>query len=122
VPYLTADAHLVEQWRRELGSLDGYKVGVVWQGDLKFAFDANRSVSLAAFAPLAAIPGVRLFSLQVVAGAEQVRHAAFPITDLGSRFDPRCFSDAAATMTSLDLVISVDSAPAHLAGALGAPV
>src|SRR5439155_14887436 len=68
------------------------------------------------------LSGVRLFSLQVGPGAEQIEHANFPITNLGSSFDPTCFRDAAAAMLALDLVMSVDSAPAHLAGALGVPI
>jgi hypothetical protein len=122
VPYLRAEPELVQHWRRELDSVPGHKVGIVWQGNRDFQYDRDRSVELAHFEPLARLPGVRLFSLQVGPGAQQVEQAGFPIVDLGSRFDAACFSDAAAAMTAMDLVITVDSAPAHLAGALGVPV
>jgi ADP-heptose:LPS heptosyltransferase len=67
---------------------------------------------------------VHLCSLQVGPGADQIRDVgdAFPVTDLAGHFDSRSFRDAAAVVTLLDLVITVDSAMAHLAGALGVPV
>jgi FkbM family methyltransferase len=133
VPYLFADPQVVERWRRELDSLAGdptfsgdesegkgsLKIGIAWQGSPKHPHDRKRSIPLHAFAPLARVPGVQLFGLQVGPGAEQVRDAAFAVTDLGSRFDPASIMDAAAAAMSLDLIISVDSAIAHLAGALG---
>jgi Tfp pilus assembly protein PilF len=135
VPYLAADAQLVEHWRRELdlcstpspsgeGSRirEAFKIGIAWQGNPKHKQDRQRSVSLARFEILARLPGVQLFSLQVGPGVEQLRDQAFPVTDLGSRFDSASFQDVAAVMTILDLVICVDSALAHLAGALGVPV
>ena len=76
------------------------------------------------FAPLAAIPGVRLFSLQKGFGAEQLAAAPFPVEDLGAALDTAggAFTDTAAAMAALDLVIVSDSAVAHVAGALGRPV
>jgi tetratricopeptide (TPR) repeat protein len=64
VPYLSADAELAERWRRELAAVRGFKVGVVWQGSMKNGADGRRSFPLASLAPLAAVPGVELFSLQ----------------------------------------------------------
>src|SRR5262249_1944668 len=55
-------------------------------------------------------------------GVEQLAHSPFPITDLGCRFDPTSLADLAAVLMNLDLLISVDTAPVHLAGALGVPV
>ena len=74
-------------------------------------------------APLAEIPGVRLISLQVGYGRDQIPalEGRFPIVELPSR-RPRDFLDTAAIMTQLDLVIAPDSAVAHLAGGLGVPV
>jgi hypothetical protein len=78
------------------------------------------------FAPLAEVPGVRLVSLQKGPGTEQLAGVAgrWPLTDLGARLDEAAgpFMDTAAVMQSLDLVVTVDSALAHLAGALGVPV
>ena len=84
--------------------------------------DRFRSMRLADLAPLAEIPGVSLFSLQKGPGCEQLDNLppAFPLVDLGRTVDDFC--DLAARMSNLDLLISIDSAPVHLAGALGLPV
>ncbi len=89
-----------------------------------FPQDCHRSMPLRHFAPLAAIPGVRLFSLQKGFGAEQLAAAPFPVEDLGAALDAAggAFTDTAAAMMALDLVIVSDSAVAHVAGALGRPV
>jgi FkbM family methyltransferase len=133
VPYLRADPQRVEHWRREIDALPPFKrvkgrrvfkVGIAWQGSPKHPHDRKRSIPLRYFAPLAKLPGVRLVSLQVGPGAEQLRDLAgeLPVTDLGSRFDTASIMDAAAAVTTLDLIITVDSAIAHLAGALAVPV
>ena len=122
VPYLSADVDLVEQWREQVAGLDGFKVGLVWQGNANFLPGLRRSLSLAACEPLANLPGVRLISLQKGSGREQVAAVAFAdrILDLSSRLDEESgpFMDTAAIMTQLDLVITCDTAAAHLAGAL----
>src|SRR5271166_368583 len=122
VPYLDAEPQLVEAWRHRLGSYPGFKVGIVWQGNPNFRLDRLRSTLLTQFAPLARVPVVHLFSLQKGPGAEQLAAVTdrFPVTDLGRRLDD--FMDTAAVLKNLDLVISVDTAIAHLAGALGIPV
>jgi tetratricopeptide (TPR) repeat protein len=124
VPYLSADPTYVEKWRQNLAPYDSFKVGIVWQGSRGHKQDRYRSTALAEFAPLAKVEGVQLFSLQVGAGQEQlsVLDGRFEVIDLGSRFDPASFADAAGAIMNLDLVIAVDSAMVHLAGALGAPV
>src|SRR5262249_39730071 len=99
------------------------KVGLFWQGNPQYAGDRRRSVPLASFRPLAEVPGVRLFSLQKGKGSEQLPALAreLNITDLGAQISAD-FRETAAAVLSLDLVGSVDTAVAHLAGALGAPV
>jgi Glycosyltransferase family 9 (heptosyltransferase) len=97
------------------------RVGIAWQGSRKYGGDAHRSAPLRALAALADVPGVRLISLQMGPGAEQLREATdWDVIDLGGRL--KDFVDTAAVMKHLDLVISVDTAVAHLAGALGVPV
>jgi tetratricopeptide (TPR) repeat protein len=126
VPYLFADARLIERWRQELNGFRGFRIGIAWQGNPKYPSDRFRSIALAHFAPLACLEGVRLINLQKGPGTEQLRAAAdrVPVTDLGSRLDETsgAFLDTAAVMMILDLVICSDSAIAHLAGALGVPV
>jgi tetratricopeptide (TPR) repeat protein len=124
VPYLFADPTLLAKWREELIDFAGFKVGIIWQGRQDNPQDQKRSVSLAQFAALADIPGVHLLSLQVGLGTAQLSGLAggLQVTDLGSRFNPTSFDDAAAVIENLDLLISVDTSLAHLAGALGKPV
>jgi ADP-heptose:LPS heptosyltransferase len=121
VPYLFPDAALVERWRRELGGDEGLKVGIAWQGNTGFKSDRYRSIPLSHFLPLAELPQVRLYSLQFGEGREQL--AASPranVVDLSDRLGD--FHNTAAIIRNLDLVITSDSAPAHLAGAIGMPV
>jgi tetratricopeptide (TPR) repeat protein len=125
VPYLLADPALVEHWRRELVGIHGFRVGIAWQGSPRHAWDRHRSVPLSAFAPLAHLPGVRLISLQKGPGAEQLQAlaGAFPVIRLGDQVDRAgAFTDTAAIVKNLDLVVSIDSAIAHLAGGLGVPI
>lgn len=122
VPYLFADAALLGRWQAEFNTVGEFKVGIAWQGDPNHKANRYRSIPLERFVPLAGVPGVRLFSLQFGAGREQLAELppACPITDLGDRLGD--FDNTGAIMRSLDLVITCDSAPAHLAGALGVPV
>jgi len=123
VPYLSAEPLRVARWRQQLGD-SGFKVGIVWQGS-RNRIDVGRSVPLDMFARLATIPGVRLISLQKDAAADQLRAASadLRVELLGEEFDagPQAFLDSAAVMTHLDLIITCDTALAHLAGALGRP-
>lgn len=121
LPYLQAAPDKVAHWRAVIGdSGDALRVGLVWKGNPRFENDACRSLrSLADLAPLGDVAGIRYFSLQKGAGEEEAAStvASFAITPLGA--DIADFSDTAAIMMNLDLVISVDTAAAHLAGALG---
>ncbi len=122
VPYLAADPAQAAQWRDELAGFDGFKIGIAWQGNPGHKKDRQRSFRLARFEILAAVGGVRLFSLQKGTGSEQLEaiSGCFPVTDLGSRVND--FMDTAALVQNLDLVITPDTSLAHLAGALGVPV
>ncbi|MEX2114013.1 MAG: tetratricopeptide repeat protein [Pirellulales bacterium] len=122
VPYLAADPRSLKQWRARLPGGDVFKVGIVWQGNPGYMFDHLRSIPLVEFAPLAEIKGVQLFSLQKGTGVEQLASAGrqFPVHELGSSLES--FLDTAAAICNLDLVISCDTAVAHLAGGLGLPV
>jgi tetratricopeptide (TPR) repeat protein len=125
-PYLFASPKLVERWRRYLSRFKGFKVGICWQGSSGHSADRYRSVPLGQFAPLAAIEGVQLISLQKGHGSDQLRDLTqpFSVFDLAYKLDNSsgAFMDTAAVMMSLDLVITADTAIAHLAGALGVPV
>jgi hypothetical protein len=122
VPYLEPDSGLVARWRDELPLGRVLRIGIAWQGSPSHTRDRYRSLPLAEFAGIAALPGVRLYSLQLGPGREQLAEVAgdWPITDLGDRLGD--FYNTAAIMRNLDLVITCDSSPAHLAGALGVPV
>jgi tetratricopeptide (TPR) repeat protein len=124
VPYLKAEPELVEKWRTKIGT-KGFRIGISWQGNPAGDVDIGRSLPLAALAPLAAIPGVRLISIQVQNGLEQLRNLPPGMhVEVLEGFNEGAdgFIDTAAVMQNLDLVLTTDSAPAHLAGALGVPV
>ena len=124
VPYLSAREDLVQHWGRRVRDHEKLTIGITWQGNPAHRADRYRSFPLRHFAGLAALPQVRLFSLQKGPGREQLHAAGFAVTDLGDELDrgPDAFLDTAAVMMHLDLVISSDTAAAHLAGALGRPV
>jgi hypothetical protein len=124
VPYLWADPGLTAEWRRELAGIEGFKIGIGWQCLRNFPSDEERAIPLAQFAPLASLPGVRLISLQKGLGSEQIATVDFPLLDFSDRLDEAAgaFMDTAALIGSVDLVVTSDTAIAHLAGALGAPV
>jgi hypothetical protein len=95
------------------------KVGVMWAGSTSFKGDHKRSVASARFMPLAAIPGVQLFSLYKGPLLDRFRSSADSAVMLDTSGDDRDFADCAAMIRNLDLVISVDSAAAHLSACLG---
>lgn len=121
VPYLRVDAEAVDQWKARLNP-SGFKVGIVWAGRTSSVEYRRRACSLADFSPLAELAGVRFFSLQKGPAASE---AATPpvgmdLVDLSAAL--RDFKDTAAVVMNLDLVVAIDTAVAHLAGALGKPV
>lgn len=142
VPYIHPDSDLVTEWQDRLiykisnrinpqslipdhqsAIRNPFKVGIVWAGRSTYKYDKERSCSLADFAPLTNIPGVILFGLQKGDGAVQAvnPHSGMSIINLGEELDNSGgrFVDTAAVIANLDLVISIDTAVVHLAGAIG---
>lgn len=122
VPYLFAEPARVETWRTRLASIDGFKIGISWQGNPEFFGDRHRSIPLSAFGALAAVEGVRLISLQKGFGSEQIERVPFRVETLSGLDEQGAFLDTAAVMQNLDLLVTSDSAAAHLAGAMGLEV
>lgn len=122
MPYLKAAPTKAREWQQRLAAFSGLKVGIVWSGNPSHRQDQKRSLPAAAILPRLQLPGVQLFSLQkdirdsdraVLAGlGEHVVDLAPQLAD---------FADTAAAVSALDLVISVDTAVAHLAAALAKP-
>ena len=125
-PYLAPDPVLVERMRQKLdaatnGAQPGKTLGIVWAGrPTTKGFNANRTMTLADFEPLLRRPGHRFVSLQKGAGSEQLAETALPVLDLMDEVQD--FADLAALMSLMDLIITVDTAAAHLGGALALPV
>src|SRR5271167_3795889 len=130
VPYLKVNPAAVSRWRERLAALPGLKVGLNWQGNPeaeKRAALQARSFPLSAAAPLARLTQVSLVSLQKGAGAEQLAQVGFgggiaQLTDPKFMGPDEIAEETAAIMMGLDLVITADTAIAHLAGALGISV
>jgi len=117
VPYLFADPDRVKWWRDRLAG-SGVKVGLTWVGNPEYSNDLNRSMPLDAVRPLPSLKGIRWYSLQIGERTQDLRAPwAAPIEDLSQEVDT--FPETAAAMMNLDLIISVDTSLAHLAGALG---
>ena len=115
--YLAADPARARSWNGRLPP--GLRVGLVWSGNPRHGNDARRLLATASLAPLMAVPGANFVSLQVgprVAGISEL----FGVPDRSA--DLTDFAETAALVANLDLVVAVDTATAHLAGALGVPV
>ncbi len=121
VPYIRADESRVARWRERLAGDPYFKVGLVWAGGAINDNDRARSCKLAHLAPLAR-EGVTFYSLQKGPPAAQLSHppAGMKLIDLAAELND--FGDTAAVMECLDLIITVDTAAAHVAGALARPV
>jgi tetratricopeptide (TPR) repeat protein len=122
VPYLRVPADAAGRWTERLRGMDGVKIGLVWAGNPEHANDARRSLDLSVLAPVFAVPGTSFASLQVgerSADLKRLKHAP-RIADLAPQLTD--FADTAGAVAALDLVITVDTSVAHLAGALGKPV
>ncbi len=122
VPYLQVDDAAVKTWRERLGPGPELKIGLVWAGNPQHGNDHNRSFRPIAFKPIIDVPGTRFFSLQ-----KQRRPSDdADLATLGAIADPTAalqdFSDTAAALSALDLLIAADTSIVHLAGALARPV
>ena len=123
MPYLKVDRCLAAKWRNIIQSDSAnFRVGLVWSGNTKNANLRYKSCFLNEFSPLAKSGAVTFYSLQKGEAAVQSKHPPSGMTLLDYTDGINDFSDTAAFIKSLDLVISVDTAVAHLAGALGKPV
>lgn len=118
VPYLSADPLRTAEWAEKLKGGNGLKVGVAWAGRPTYSNDRNRSMRVAELAPIARVEGVALHSLQAGAAAS----GAAEINAVDHSTELTDFAETAALVANLDLVVCVDTAVAHLAGAMGKPV
>jgi len=119
VPYVHSQPEDVEKWKPRILSRPGFRVGIAWRGNPQHVNDFFRSSSLEEMAQLLRIEGTAFFSLMKTR-PEFEQDLPDGLEDIGSEFED--FADAAGAYDLLDLIISVDSAPCHLAGALGRPV
>ncbi len=119
--YLSVPAMAVQE-SRQLWKSEGLRVGLSWAGSPNNPNNAYRSIPLKQFIPLASLTNITFYSLQFGEGAQQISEIAseFPLIDACSQH--RDFAESAAFLAGLDLVITIDTAIAHLAGALGIPV
>jgi tetratricopeptide (TPR) repeat protein len=126
VPYLAAEPGLIADWRSRLQAIAQPRIGINWRGRPGQGVFRFRDIPLTCFADLAQNLHLTLISLQRGAGRAELQTAtgSLPIIDLGDDVDTDhgAFMDTAAIMMNLDLVITSDTAIAHLAGALGVPV
>lgn len=117
--FLVADPAGRERWQSALADLTGCRVGLVWAGNPEHQNDHNRSLKLADLKPLFSVPDVSFISLQIGSESAQIAESGLPIKDLTAEI--KDYADTADLVSCLDLVISVDTSVAHLAGALGVP-
>lgn len=123
VPYLRADPARVAHWRAYLKHDQAFKIGIAWHGNPNQKDGLIRRCALRDMAPIWNLPGVTVYSLQVGAGREELSAGdGVPVIDLGDIDRDGAFMDTAAIMEALDLVITIDTSIAHLAGGLGRPV
>ena len=121
VPYLRPSASASARWADKLSSASGLKVGLAWAGNPKHVNDMRRSVGLDTLEPVLAVSGATFVSLQVGPRAADAKRKGrqTPIRDFSKEFTD--YVESAAAVAALDLVITVDTSVAHLAGALGKP-
>lgn len=121
IPYLTPDPARVTRWRKRLAKLPRPLVAIVWAGRPTHSNDANRSMRLAELAPLG-VTGATFLAVQKGPKAEEAKTPPPGLSVVSLSDEIKDFEDTAAILSLTDLLISVDSSPVHLAGALGRPV
>ncbi len=124
VPYVISEPARIENWKPKIAEIPGFKVGIGWQGSPTFEGDQFRSIPLKHYAAVAKVPNVTLISMQKGDGEDQMAalRNEVPVRTIPDLDKDGAFLDTAAIMHNLDLVITSDTALAHLAGALGVPV
>lgn len=122
IPYLAADDVHLEKWSARVGALPGRRIAIVWSGNASHDNDRNRSIGFARLAPLFDRANASFISIQRDVRSEDAAGlaAAAHVTHVGAELED--FSDTAAVVALCDLVIAVDTAAAHLAGAMGRPL
>jgi hypothetical protein len=120
MPYLAALPERRLAWKKRLAAYSGLKVAFLWAGRPTHMNDANRSMSLAALAPLSQ-DGVTLFSIQKGPSEGEAKTPPLGMNVVSLSDEINDFEDTAAILSEVDLLISIDSSPVHLAGALGCP-
>jgi tetratricopeptide (TPR) repeat protein len=127
IPYVSAQGDLVAAWRQRLAGRGGLKVGLVWAGhqytnEFGYRQTDHRRAALADLVPLLRVPGVTFVSLQQGDARREIGGLPEDCALFDAADDLHDFGDSAALIETLDLVISIDTSTAHLAGALGKPV
>ncbi len=115
------DPAQVEAWRQRLPG-NSLRIGLVWAGSPLHPHELWRSIPLEQLAPLTKLEGTTFYSLQMGAPAEQVKQLGDRVHLIDLQDEQKDFADTAAIVANLDLVISIDTSVAHLAGAMGKPV
>ncbi len=121
IPYVHPDAAQVEFWRQHLRG-SPLRVGLVWAGSPLHPHERWRSIPLDELAPLTQVEGTTCYSLQMGAPAGQIKQVGPRASIIDLENEQEDFADTAAIVANLDLVISIDTSVAHLAGAMGKPV
>lgn len=121
IPYLAADPADIEVWQKRLGNSKNLRVGLVWYARQAQLLSRKRLCPLVALSPLASIPGIEFYTLQIGEGAEQLKECEFGNSIRDFTVHIQDFADTAAFIANLDLVITIDTAVAHLAGAIDKP-
>jgi hypothetical protein len=122
-PYLIADPALLADWRAYFAGFGGMHLGLCWRGNPVNTRDAERSIPLGRLAAAAARPGMTLHALQLEDTTEERHHCGWTVNDLRERLlrGPSTAAQVAAAMAALDVVVTVDTAATHFAGALNLP-